>query len=814
MKPPSAGGDALSTPVNTPNATCFHCDEPLGAAPVQALIDGTTHDFCCNGCATAAQWIRDARLDAYYQLRTAPAPRIDEAPTDLAIWDREEVLREHARDVAGGREVTVLTDGMHCAACAWLIDRALMREAGVQSVSANAVTGRIRIVWDTEKTRLSFLLHRLNALGYRPFLAGGIAQEEARRKQRNIWLVRIGVAGLASMQAMMFAEALYLDTRNQMPIPTRDFFRWITFLVSTPVVFWAGWPFLSGAWRELKNRRPGMDALVSISILCAWAASVWETVRGGPHVWYDAAVMFVFLLLVARMLEQRVRQHASAQVDALARARPQFATLETRHEDGEVTRAQVPAASLTPGAVVAVAVGEAVPADGILLEEAAAFSESLLTGESAPVEKAQGDTVLAGSMCVHTPARVRVTHTGAQTRISQLAAVVERAQAHRPHLADVADRIAAWFVVGMVIAACAVYAFWRMHAPERAFEVMLAVLVVSCPCALSLAIPAAVAAANGRLSKWGILPLSPDALMRLSRVTDVMFDKTGTLTTGSPTLARVALLAPFEQADVLAWVAALERDTGHPIAQAFLPFDQGLAARDVQVLHGAGATGEVAGHNVKIGHARFVTGNADVDDGDLWMSADGEVVARFGMGETLRPDAAEAVRQLNAQGIALHLCSGDAEAKVAEVARTLGITEWSSRQTPEGKLARAHNLQSIGHVVGMVGDGINDAPVLAGADVSMAMGEGAALAQRAADLVLSGTRLTKLPAALRLARTTRKVIAQNLFWALAYNVVALPVAAMGWVTPWMAAVGMAASSLIVTLNALRLSGSGLEGGVS
>ena len=797
------------------NATplhCFHCDAPVVGAPVRANIDGEVRDFCCNGCATAARWIRDANLDAYYQLRTAPAPRIDMAEADLGVWDREEVQREHARDVREGREMTILTDGMHCAACAWLIDRALMREPGVASVSANAVTGRVRIVWDTKTTQLSRLLGRLNALGYRPYLAGGVAREEARRKQRNAWLIRIGVAGLASMQAMMFAEALYLDTSHQMPVPTRDFFRWITFLVSTPVVFWAGWPFLAGAWRELQNRRPGMDTLVSVSTVLAWAASVWETVRGGPHVWYDAAVMFVFLLLVARMLEQRVRQVASAQVDALARARPQFATLVATTAEGSETQTQVPVSALKAGDTVAIRVGEAVPADGILQHEPGAFSESLLTGESEPVLKTPGAEVLAGSLCVDTPARLQVTQVGAETRISQLTALVERAQAHRPPLADRADKIAAGFVVALFIAAAVVYAVWRVHAPERAFEVMLAVLVVSCPCALSLAIPAALAAANGRLSRLGVLPLSADALSRLARVTDVVFDKTGTLTTGAATLGDVDIQPGFERAQILAWAAALERGSGHPIAQAFAPYDTGLNVQQVRVVPGAGVQGRVEGRDLVIGHARFVTQGTAADDGRLWLSVDGAVAARFESIETLRADAVDTMRALQAQHITLHVASGDSAAKVNAATQMLGIDVGASRQTPEQKLERTRNLQAMGHVVCMVGDGINDAPVLAGADVSVAMGEGAALAQRAADLVLSGTRLLKLPQAIALARATRAVIAQNVFWALAYNVVALPVAAMGWVTPWMAAVGMAASSLVVTLNALRLSGSGSAAG--
>src|SRR5690606_25937409 len=334
-----------------------------------------------------------------------PAARVGNELPDMAVWDREDLVAGHVRDVDGGREITVLTDGMRCAACAWLIDRALSREPGVHEITANAVTGRIRIAWDPARAPLSKLLGRLAALGYRPYLATGEAREREQRRQRNRALIRSGLAGLGAMQAMMFAEALYLDTRGEMPLATRDFFRWITFLVSTPVVFWAGWPFIAGAWNELRFRRLGMDTLIAGSTLLAYFASVWGTVIGARHVWYDAAVMFVFLLLVARQLEQRARGIASAQVDALARARPAFATRE--RTDG--SRESIPLALLLPGDIAWVAVGEPVPADGVLLDSDAFFEEALLTGESSAVAKRAGDPVFAGTACREHPARLRVT---------------------------------------------------------------------------------------------------------------------------------------------------------------------------------------------------------------------------------------------------------------------------------------------------------------------------------------------------------------------------------------------------------------------
>ncbi|MBP3983484.1 cadmium-translocating P-type ATPase [Pseudoxanthomonas helianthi] len=792
-------------PVDSPQAVesgCFHCGEALPAAPARLRVDGAERVFCCDGCAAAAQWLRDAKLDDYYRLRNGPSTRVTGDDADLALWDREETLAGHARAVPGGRELTLLADGMRCAACAWLIDRALSREPGVLEVAANAVTGRVRIAWDPARTALSAPLRRLLALGYRPYLATGDASERERRAERNRWLLRLGVAGLGAMQAMMFAEALYLDTNATMSHAMRDFLRWIAFLVSTPVVFYAGWPFLAGCARELRHGRLGMDTLVATSTLLAWFASVVETVRGGPQVWYDAAVMFVFLLLVARMLEQRARSLSVARVDALARARPAFALREL--EDG--TREQVAAAMLAAGDIACVAIGEAVPADGVLLDAEGRFEEALLTGESQAVRKTSGDAVFAGTVCRERPARLRVVATGTATRLAQLAQLVERAQAHRPALARSADRVATGFVMALLAAAVLVYFGWRAHEPSRAFEVTLALLVVSCPCALSLAIPAALAAANGSLAKLGVLPLRADALERLARIDDIVFDKTGTLGDGRPRLERMQVFGDFREAEALRIARALERDSGHPLAQAFRP---GIAqatptsvAEDVVAHPGQGIAGRVDGREWRLGRADFAC--VGVDDGALWLGNGLRAFARFEVRESERTGAGAALQALRETGVAVHLSSGDAAGAVQRFAARLGIAGARARQAPEDKLAFVRELQREGRHVAMVGDGINDAPVLAGADVSIALGEGAALAQRAADLVLTAPSLARIPAAIALARRTRRVVRQNFAWAIGYNLLALPLAAMGLVTPWLAALGMTLSSLVVTLNALRL----------
>ncbi len=779
---------------------CYHCGEPLPATPARLQVDGQEQAFCCEGCAAAAEWIRVSDLGDYYKLRSALAARVGTEPMDLSIWDRAELLDEHSHLIDQGREIILLTDGMRCAACAWLIDRALGREPGVIDSSANAVTGRIRIAWKPGQVALSHLLQRLALLGYRPYLATGEAREQARLAERKRWLLRLGVAGLGTLQAMMLAEALYLDTGNTMPVPTRDFFRWLTFLVSTPVVFYAGWPFLLGAWRELRNRYLGMDTLIATSTLLAYFASLAETIRGGPHVWYDAAVMFVFLLLTARMLEQRARNLATAQVDALARARPAFAVREG--DDGG--RESVPLSALRTGDVVRVAAGDSVPADGVLLDSGAAFEEALLTGESKPVSKPAGAGVYAGTTCRERPARIRVTETGSATRLSQLSRLVDQAQAHRPRLAQWVDRIGHHFVIALLLCATATYAYWQYHAPERAFEVTLALLVISCPCALSLSVPAALAAAHGSLARLGVLSTRANALDVLARATDIVFDKTGTLGDSQPGLDGVETFGGFDEAQALAIAAAVERDSGHPIAAAFAsakPAGEWIA-QHVEAVPGLGIHGEVAGAHWRLGRADFAA--AREDDGHLWLGDGKQGVARFSLLERPRDDAHAALEALRAEGLTVHLASGDGEHAVSRMAAALGIPDPHARQSPEDKLALVRLLQSRGRIVAMVGDGLNDAPVLAGADVSIAMGEGAPLAQRSADLVMTGTTLQRIPAAIALARRTRRVIHQNLGWAIGYNVLALPLAAAGWVTPWLAALGMALSSLIVTVNALRL----------
>jgi P-type Cu2+ transporter len=800
MNTAALAAGAKLTDATAREGTCYHCGEALGQSPVSQRVEHATRSFCCTGCAAAAQWIHTANLDDYYALRSQPAGRALVEQSDLAAWDRQDVMAAYQRAVPGGCEVVLLTDGMRCAACAWLIDRALAREPGVREVVANAVTGRIRLVWNPASSRLSTILQRLVSLGYRPYLAGGRDEESARRAETRRWMLRVGLAGIATLQAMMFAEALYLDPLHQMPESTRDFFRWLTFLLATPVVFYAGFPFLAGAWRELSERRAGLDVLVSVATLLAWGASTLETLRGGAHVWFDAAVMFVFLLLAARMLELRARRVAMARVDALARAVPVLADRE--RADGALEA--VAASQLAEGDVVRVAAGASVPADARLLESSAGFDESLLTGESRPVAHAPGDAVLAGSVPMDRTVRVSVTASGAATQLSALLRLVQRAQEHRPRVARAADRIASWFVLGLSAVTIATYIAWRSHDATRAFEVALALLVISCPCALALAVPAALAAAHSRLSRLGILVCRPDALETLARIDTCVFDKTGTLSDGSWRVRDVQAIGEVSPAEALGIAAALERGSQHPLANAFRAHDDGREATLAAQHAGLGIAARVDGRELRLGIATFAAGRAD--DGALWLGDGRAALARFEMEEEPRADAAPALEQLRSQGLALHLLSGDSADAVAHCVQALHdpFESHAARQLPQDKLARVRELQCLGHRVAMVGDGINDAPVLAGADVSIAVAGCAALAQRSADIVLLRPALGSIAAAIDTARLTRRIIRQNLAWAVGYNLVALPLAAAGLVVPWMAALAMVLSSLTVTLNALRL----------
>jgi Cu2+-exporting ATPase len=784
--------------MNAAAAACFHCGEPV---PPQggtgAAVGGIARAFCCGGCEAAAAWIEAAGLAGYYRARSAPGlVPVPAADAAFSAWDEPAFAARHCSERVGRRATTLVVEGIRCAACAWLIERALQGSAGVAAVSVNASTSRLALEFDPRATPLSRLVALLARLGYRVHCP---ARDDARAAagERRSSLKRLAVAGLGAMQAMMLSEALYFGA-GELDFATRDFFRWVTFLVATPVVFYSGWPFLAGALQQLRLRAPGMDLLVAVSVLLAWAASVFETLRGGEAVYYDAAVMFMFFLLAARHLETEARRRATAALDVLARAQPELAL----RLDGAGREETVAVAAVSPGDRVRVRAGSAVPVDGLLQDAPAELDESFITGESRAVAHAPGELLLAGSIALGGPLELRATRAARESTIARLAELAARAQAERPHAARIADRVAGVFVVAMLGVAALVGFAWASIEPARALPVTLAVLAATCPCALALAVPAAIAAAQAAFARQGALVLDPDAVESLARADTIIFDKTGTLTTGRLQLAALETFGA-SQGEALAEAAALERGMHHPLAALFRPFDDGRAAGEVRIMAGQGVDGRIGGMPRRIGTHAFATGEPHDDEG-IWLGDGWRALARFDCGDTPRPGAAGALAALRDSGLSIEVLSGDSPARVAALASELGVDAWRARCLPAAKLERVRELRAEGHRVVMVGDGVNDAAVLAGADVAIALADGAALAQASASVVLAGRDIAHLPGLLATARRARRVMRQNLGWAVAYNGLALPLAALGFVAPWVAALGMAASSLVVTLNALRL----------
>jgi P-type Cu2+ transporter len=798
---------------------CFHCGEPVAVAGrFTAEVDGERRSLCCAGCEAAARLIAGMGLERYYLFREqGGSPRPPE-PGDTArfeVYDRPQVLACVSQGCGGAspaREADILLEGIRCAACVWLIESSLSQLDGVEEVQVALATGRMRLQWDPARIRLSEVLARIAGLGYAPQPVQGNVVLQHQAQARRTALKRLFVAAIGMMQVMTFAVAVYVGLPLDMEERYHQFFRVVSMLVATPVVFYSAAPFFRQSVRDLRRRTISMDVPVALAIGGAYAASLWFTWTGHGEVYFDSVTMFTFFLLLGRYLEMQARHRTGDVADALARLQPQ--TASRLDATGRVE--QVGLAELQPGDRVRVRNGETFPADGQLLAGQTRVDESLLTGESHPRPRAAGDPVIGGSLNLGGTVDCRVERTGGDTLLSGIARMLHRAQAERPPIALAADRVARWFVAGILVVAAIVFTTWWQLDPARAFEVTLAVLVVTCPCALSLAMPTALTAGTGALARAGLMITRAGSLERLARADTLLLDKTGTLTLGRiriTAVAATALAGSGERARALA--AALEAHSDHPLAGAFAPPPGGarpLEAQEVRVIAGRGLEGRIDGVRHRIGNRAFIAdwlpAGGLPDDAkagtEVLLATPAGLLASFTVEDQLRPGTAQALAQLRQLGLEPRLASGDQPAAVAAVAGTLGIRHWRAGLLPADKLALTRELQAAGRRVAMVGDGINDAPVLAGADVSIALARGTPLAQNAAGIVLLGESLAPLPVAVRLARRTLVVIRQNLALSLGYNISAIPLAAMGLIPPWLAAIGMSLSSLVVVLNALRL----------
>jgi Cu2+-exporting ATPase len=807
---------------------CYHCGQPVPTAvDLATTIDGQSRAMCCAGCQAVAQAIVDHGLADYYRNRDAlPSTPREAMPTiveGLQLYDHADFQKSFVRVLAAGgeggeREASLIIEGITCSACIWLNEQHLSRLAGVTAVDINYATRRARVRWDERLIRLSGILAAVAAIGYRAYPYDAAKSEELARRERRSALWRVFVAGFGMMQVMMYAVPVYLAGAGEMTPEVEQLLRWASLVLTVPVIFYSAAPFFRNAWRDLRLRRAGMDVPVALGIGAAFAASVWATLTASGEVYFDSVTMFVFFLLSGRFLEMTARQRAVSVTEALAKLMPAVATrlaAYPENRDGE----QVLAADLRPGEVVMVRPGETIPADGRVIEGESSTDEALLTGESAPVGKRPGVEVTGGAVNIESPLLIEVTAVGEGTRLSAIVRLMERAAVDKPRIVEQADRIASHFIITLLLLAVAVAVAWWFIDPSQVLWITVSVLVVTCPCALSLATPVALTVASGAMARAGLLVTRSHAVETLARASHFVFDKTGTLTTGRMQLLEILPLGRLDRDACLALAAAIEQSSEHPIAAALRAAAAAHPLPVVDDVHNEPGSGLSACHDgcrLRLGrpghvlalHGEALSAGAQAlsEGGDTVIALGDETgwIALFRLGDDPRPEAAALIVALRAAGRQVVLLTGDAAPAARRVALALGIDEVEANASPQAKHDYVRRLQAGGAVVAMVGDGVNDAPVLAQAQVSVAMGGGSQLARAQADLILLSENLDHLRRGVLVARRSLRVIRQNLWWSFAYNLVALPLAMGGFVTPWMAGIGMSGSSLLVVANSLRL----------
>ena len=795
---------------------CYHCGLPVPAGiDFRTDILGQPRQLCCHGCQAVAEAIVQNGLQDYYTYRTELPKTADELVPEelrqLSLYDHPEVQKSFVFDANGDiRQASLILEGITCAACIWLNERHLKQLPGVIEVTFNYTSHRARVSWDERQIKLSQILTEIRKLGYHAHPFSAQKQEAVRQQQRKADFRRLAVAGLSAGQVMMLAVALYAGAAQGMELATTQLLRWFSLVLSVPAMLYAAWPFYQAAWRGVINRRIGMDVPIVLGLLTGFVGSIWATLRGEGVIYYDTLTMLIFFLLTTRYLERNAREKSVEAAENLLRLVPAMATRIKSDQQQEL----VPLTEIVAGDLIVAKPGETIATDGVVEQGESSADESLLTGESHPLHKSPGSRVYAGSINYQSPLTIRVTEAGENTMLASISRLLDRAQAEKPRLAQVADQVAAYFTCALLALVALIGLVWWQIDASRCLEIVLTVLVVSCPCALSLAAPAAFAAAGSHLVRRGVLLTRGHALETLARATHVVFDKTGTLTIGQPVLIKTIAFADVDAAECLRLAASLEQSSEHPLAQSLIKAMHGerlCVAGDTSNIPGKGVIGSIAGKRYQLGNASFNPTPASLDTTDyapgatlVWLSDAERVLAAFVLSDSARPQAAELVRRLHGLGMGVSMLSGDSQPAVAHFAQQLGITTWQANMTPQDKLSALRALQQQGQIVAMVGDGINDAPVLAGAQVSIAMGSGTQMARATGDIVLLTENLLEIDHAISTSRFGIAVIRQNFIWALAYNLVALPFAALGLISPWLAALGMSVSSLVVVLNALRL----------
>ncbi len=828
---------------------CFHCGlEIPDGTNLSARVLGEIQPMCCIGCRAAAEMLEAQGLSDWYLRRAsppgAPARTLEAVREENSPLDAPEIEASFlAGDASGARSAGLLVKGLSCAACIWVIEMHLAGLDGVEGVRVALPEHRVVVDFDPARTSLREIVLRLAEIGFaarpdRPSEAAALEREEDRAA-----LIRLGVSGLGAMNVMSYAMGLYVGAFDGIEAGSIALMRWMGFLVATPVVWYAGRPFFAAAWRELKVRRPGMDVPVALAIGGAYLVSVYATIFDVGEVYFESICMFIFFLALGRYLEQLIRQRSCSLTRSLAESSPAIA----RRQDPDGERV-VPADRLVVGDHFRVRPGESIPADGRVLEGESAVQEALLTGEPWPRSVARDGSVVAGSINVSSPILVEATRVAEQTTLASILRLALRAQSERSPAVRLADRVGSIFVVAVLVVALANFLVWWWIAPERAIWTTLSVLVATCPCALGLAMPAVTAATTHALARSGLLVTRAGVLEELARADRFVFDKTGTLTEGEPKLVDIRLAGDGKNesdvAHALEIARALERDSEHPIARALRRVRPGERMRPagrvieaVRTYPGLGVEGTLAGRSYRIGRPEWalapevtvcvadgVAGSHDPSESggssgtgvlhageretrasqvSVLLSCDRTPLAWLDFEDPIRVEAEPTMLELRAAGMSLEMLSGDPSPGAADVARALGLEVKVFGALPDQKVERVQALARAGHRVVVVGDGVNDGPVLRAGDVSIAMGSGCDLSRLGASAVLLRDDLGLLPRALSAARRMRRIGVQNVAWAIGYNLAVLPLAVSGHLPPWLAALGMSTSSLVVVLNALR-----------
>ncbi len=803
-------------------AGCFHCGLPVAeGADYHSQLEGVRRVFCCFACQQVCGAIYDAGLQGYYQrtpqgvlLAPPPAP-----PRDIEIYDMDEVQQDFVHREGDILDAHLLVEGIHCAACVWLIERAMMRTQGVLAANVNLAGKRLHVRWDNRRVKLSSLIRELSRVGYSGVPYDPEAAEGAVKKANRALLFRLFFAGFAMMNLNLVSIALYSGADSG---PFRDFFHWMGCALATPTLLYSAFPFYKGAWGGLRNARLTMDLPIALGLSVTYAYSLYITIAGDQvgAVYFDTVTNLTFVILIGRYLEGMFRHQALTATNRLLDLQPRVAILM---QDGK--EKLTPVRAIKVGDKVLVKPGSKIAMDGAVLEGHSSVDESMLSGESTPVKKQEGDRVVAGTLNGSGALVVEVQAASKDSTLSRIIRLVEEAQSSKAPIQRLADTIVPWFVLATLTCAAIAFFIWSEHF-ETALMAATSVLIITCPCALGMATPMSIAVASGLGAKHGILVKNGAVLETLSKVTHFVFDKTGTLTEGKMRVEQVVAAMGQDEHVLLKLAAAVERYSEHTVAQAVARAaeERELSYRNVEVtgFHaapGAGVEATADGQRIVLGTLQWLQSNHAVLDGGLQaqtnnleaqaktcvhLAVDGRHAAILTLADTLRPDALGLIQALRAAGIGMTLLSGDRKQVAEAIAHQLGGMEVIAEVLPQDKDKVIQQLQQRGECVAMVGDGVNDAPALIRANVGIALGSGTDVSVESADIVLMHSELDKVRLATLLSRRTLRTIKQNIGLSFAYNIIMVPLAVMARVTPLVAAITMPLSSLLVIGNAARI----------